>query len=355
MKDILKQSIMDYRAALQGKWIKWESYKFEFATFIHENVKWSSQTNEEILAILIKSQKIKYTGSSGGIQFIIKSGRKKLSEFITLEDVELLRSIQNKNISDIEWKNRGMSFTGLSAWIGSLFPEKLYPIPITEFDITIQNLFDVEESKFPKTGIKYIMTCQKYMKMTRELLENYQIGNEYLDQWNDFYKTNPDLNIPIKSKLSETDWVWLVQDFHLFVHREVLKMYKLKDRAKKNKINIQEDVEFEAIEGQRKLAKHLRIERNSTLIKKIKQVAIDANPYLNCKVCGFSFYKKYGDVGLGFIEAHHIIQLSDREDEKVTSQKDIILVCSNCHRMLHRDEKMNVEKLRKLIDSNNMQ
>ncbi len=349
MRDLLLQSILEYKKALQGEWVKWESYKFEFATFIHENVKWSSQTDDEILAILIKSQKIKYTGSSAGIQFIIKSGRKKLSEFITLKDVELLRSIQNKNISDIEWKNRGMSFTGLSAWISSLFPEKLYPIPVTEFDITIQYLFDVEESEFPKTGMKYILTCQKYMKRTRELLENYQIGREYLTIWNEFYSTHPELNIQIRSELSETDWVWLAQDFHLFVHREVLKLYKLKERAKKKNLIIQEELEFEAIEGQRKLAKHLRIERNSTLIKKIKQAALVANPYLNCKLCGFSFYKKYGDVGLGFIEAHHIKQLSEREDEKVTSQKDIILVCSNCHRMLHKTDSMSVEKLKQLI------
>jgi len=353
MRDLLLRSIVEYKKALQGEWVKWESYKFEFATFIHENVKWSSQTDAEILEILIRSQKIKYTDSPGGIQFIIKSGRKKLSEFITLKDVELLRSIQNREFSDIEWTDRGMSFTGLSAWVASLFPYKLYPIPVTEFDITIQNLFDVEEAKFPKTGMKYILTCQKYMKMTREVLEKYHIGDEYLNQWNEFYGTHPDLNISLKSELSETDWVWLVQDFHLFVHRDVLKLYKIKEKSKKKKLVIQDEVEFEAVEGGRKLAKHLRIERNSTLIKKIKQAALVANPFLNCKTCGFSFYKKYGDVGLGFIEAHHINHLSDREEEKITSEKDIILVCSNCHRMLHKTDRMSVEKLKELIKTKN--
>jgi 5-methylcytosine-specific restriction protein A len=352
MRDTLLRSIVEYKQALQGKWANWESYKFEFANYINKNINWSTQTDDDILNILIKSQKIKYTDSHVGIQFIKKSGRKKLSEFITLKDVELLRSIQNREPSEIEWTERGMSFTGLSAWIASLFPYKLYPIPVTEFDITIQYLFDVEETKFPKKRDKYIFACQKYMKMTRELLENYQIGSEYLNIWNEFYKTHPELNIQIKSEFSETDWVWLAQDFHLFVHREVLKLCKLKERAKKKNLTIQEELEFEAIEGQRILAKHLRIERNSTLIKKIKKAALVANPYLNCKVCGFSFYKKYGEVGLGFIEAHHLIQLSDCEVEKVTSQKNIILVCSNCHRMLHKTDNMSVEKLKKLIDSN---
>lgn len=354
MRDLLLKSIVEYKKALQGEWVKWESYKFEFATFIHENVRWSSQTDVEILEILIRSQKIKYTESAGGIQFIIKSGRKKLSEFITLKDVELLRSLQNREFSEIEWADRGMSFTGLSAWIASLFPYKLYPIPVTEFDITIHNLFDVEETRFPKTGMKYILTCQKYMKMTREILENYQIGSEYLNQWNEFYRSHSDLNIQVKSELSETDWVWLVQDFHLFVHREMLKLYQLKKSSKKKKLVIQEELEFEAVEGGRKLANHLRIERNSTLIKKLKQAALDSNPFLNCRTCGFSFYRKYGDIGLGFIEAHHINHLSDRKEEKITSEKDIILVCSNCHRMLHKTDSMSVEKLKELIDSNKM-
>lgn len=54
MRDILIRSIFEYKNALQGKWVKWESYKFEFANFIHENVKWSSQKDDEILEILIK-------------------------------------------------------------------------------------------------------------------------------------------------------------------------------------------------------------------------------------------------------------------------------------------------------------
>lgn len=63
--------------------------------------------------------------------------------------------------------------------------------------------------------------------------------------------------------------------------------------------------------------------------------------------------KKYNDLGLGFIEAHHIEPLCDLEEEKIPSEKDFILVCSNCHRMLHRTDDMSIEKLKDLIYSIN--
>ncbi|MCB9108740.1 MAG: HNH endonuclease [Anaerolineales bacterium] len=40
--------------------------------------------------------------------------------------------------------------------------------------------------------------------------------------------------------------------------------------------------------------------------------------------------------GSGFIEAHHTIPVSDMEPGQATRVEDIALICSNCHRMLHR-------------------
>jgi 5-methylcytosine-specific restriction protein A len=57
---------------------------------------------------------------------------------------------------------------------------------------------------------------------------------------------------------------------------------------------------------------------------------------LSCDACGFSFYKKYGARGAGYIEAHHTKPISELNGRVKTSADDIALVCSNCHRMLHR-------------------
>lgn len=71
-----------------------------------------------------------------------------------------------------------------------------------------------------------------------------------------------------------------------------------------------------------------------------------------CMICGFDFEEVYGELGKGFIEVHHIKPISELEGEvKVDPGTDLICVCSNCHRMLHRyrDEIVTVEKLREVL------
>lgn len=341
-----------------SSWIADEAYKFEFANFIFENVDWNIQTNEEILNILKKSQDLKYTNSKQrGIQFIIKSGKENLSEYITLSDIGLFREFRNTKFEDINWDERKMSFTGLSAWISSLFPEKFYPIPMKGFNDTINHLFETELASYPKTGEKYILQSQDYLKETESFLRQFPLEEIHLTVWNEFYKNNPDLNIKEKSNFSKLDWIWLTQDFHLFIHREILKLYKPKKPGKIDSKVITESFEPVGIEGNSRLAIHMRYERDSNLILKIKRQAILNNPMLNCEVCDFSFYEKYGELGQGFIEAHHKTPLSDTKTETKTTVNDIALLCSNCHKMIHKrlsdkDNKkiMGIDELRKLIN-----
>jgi len=49
-----------------------------------------------------------------------------------------------------------------------------------------------------------------------------------------------------------------------------------------------------------------------------------------------TFSEKYGVLGDGFIEAHHIKPVSQMQEGERTSIEDLIMVCSNCHSMLHR-------------------
>lgn len=94
---------------------------------------------------------------------------------------------------------------------------------------------------------------------------------------------------------------------------------------------------LEAQEGKMKYTLHKSFERNASLVNNLKAHRKLVDPMLRCEICGFSFIEKYGDIGAGFIEAHHIIPLSTLEDTTVTRENDLILVCSNCHRMLHRE------------------
>lgn len=98
----------------------------------------------------------------------------------------------------------------------------------------------------------------------------------------------------------------------------------------------QDEEEFSFPEGRIMYRMHKQRERNQTLIRKIKEKALNVKGKLSCEVCGFAFEDKYGDLGQGYIECHHIIPLSDLEKSTYTKEPDLALVCSNCHKMLHR-------------------
>jgi 5-methylcytosine-specific restriction protein A len=71
-----------------------------------------------------------------------------------------------------------------------------------------------------------------------------------------------------------------------------------------------------------------------------------------CACCGFDFEKFYGERGAGFIEIHHNKPLYSLEEEIVINPKeDLIPVCSNCHRMIHRkkDDVLSVEEVKEIV------
>lgn len=84
-----------------------------------------------------------------------------------------------------------------------------------------------------------------------------------------------------------------------------------------------------------KLKEHKRIERNRKLAIKAKKL----HGY-TCQACGFDFEKEYGEIGKGFIEAHHLTPLNKLKGQKIAldPKRDFAVLCSNCHRMIHKTE-----------------
>jgi len=78
---------------------------------------------------------------------------------------------------------------------------------------------------------------------------------------------------------------------------------------------------------------HKRIERNLSLIKKVKSCLGHT-----CQICRINFEERYGSIGKDFIEAHHLIPISSLNGRKVALDpcKDFAVLCANCHRMIHR-------------------
>lgn len=96
-----------------------------------------------------------------------------------------------------------------------------------------------------------------------------------------------------------------------------------------------DDEEISFPEGREVFRLHRQRERSSRLVKMVKDKAAKCGK-LHCQVCGFDFSQVYGALGQGFIEAHHALPVSMLSTETPTRVSDIALVCSNCHKMLHR-------------------
>ncbi len=73
---------------------------------------------------------------------------------------------------------------------------------------------------------------------------------------------------------------------------------------------------------------------------------------LFCELCDFDFTRAYGPHGNGYIEVHHRVPLH-ASGEVTTTVADLIMLCANCHRMIHhRSPWKTPEELRALIDGN---
>lgn len=57
---------------------------------------------------------------------------------------------------------------------------------------------------------------------------------------------------------------------------------------------------------------------------------------LDCMACGFNFEQTYGELGEGFVEVHHVVPLSQSGKTDTDPKEDLVVLCANCHRMVHR-------------------
>lgn len=71
---------------------------------------------------------------------------------------------------------------------------------------------------------------------------------------------------------------------------------------------------------------------------------------MRCEVCGIKFAEVYGPVGENYIVVHHTKPIGLRRRASLTRLSELILVCQNCHAMLHqRVPPLTKSKLRSLL------
>ena len=100
-----------------------------------------------------------------------------------------------------------------------------------------------------------------------------------------------------------------------------------------------DDTEKYAYEGQQRRAFVIHRHRETKLRdEKIRQTLKQNGGKLCCQVpgCEFDFSDVYGVIGEGYAQVHHLKPLSGAEGKQKTTLSDLIVVCANCHAMIHR-------------------
>ena len=99
----------------------------------------------------------------------------------------------------------------------------------------------------------------------------------------------------------------------------------------------EEEPEIEDAEEGALLTRVHRVrERNAKIVQKKKSDVLKQHGRLTCEGCSFDFAERYGSHGEGFMECHHTVPLSQLDKKRPTGLGDLVLVCANCHRMIHR-------------------
>jgi 5-methylcytosine-specific restriction protein A len=93
---------------------------------------------------------------------------------------------------------------------------------------------------------------------------------------------------------------------------------------------------------------HLRAERSRSLAKRAKDAHGD-----RCQVCDRRMADTYGEIGDGYIEAHHLKPFAglDGRPTNLDPVRDFAVLCPNCHAMAHRGPPYTVSELRERIGS----
>ena len=104
-------------------------------------------------------------------------------------------------------------------------------------------------------------------------------------------------------------------------------------------------------EGRKQLKQHMVRERNPKLVQVAKEKFKQRHSgRLFCEICGFDFFLTYGSIGEDYIEVHHKKPVSKMKEGGKTKVEDVAVVCSNCHRMIHRKKPwLTVEQMKKVL------
>ncbi len=192
-----------------------------------------------------------------------------------------------------------------------------------------------------RRGIKTQTVQDKFRRQLEPDIEGTDEFDNYLEKW--LIKNNFELKDILFKYISDHSDKNLINNAFYIAPAE--------DLFLSNEFGLDPN-ENEYKEGKAKLKIHLIKERNSSLVKKAKEIwGIRQNCRICCDVCSFSFEGQYGRIGEGYIEAHHIMPIMTITSEITMKVNDLAPVCSNCHKMLHRKKPwLTVDELKEIFN-----
>jgi 5-methylcytosine-specific restriction enzyme A len=158
----------------------------------------------------------------------------------------------------------------------------------------------------------------------------------------------------VARRATGTDWTRRFDDFRadavrmraIAAHVRQLLMQEAIDSADLPDLDSDD---IASAEGGIALRAHLRRERDPRVRARKLADAKRRGVSIACEVCGFDFGRTYGVRGRDYIECHHRTPLHVTGKTQ-TKLADLALICSNCHRMIHRTRQwLTVEELCILI------
>lgn len=217
----------------------------------------------------------------------------------------------------------------------------------------------VERSRMHKSKLAYEVLLHKNRgkKVTINEIKKYIPSSEVFDVYHIYrglYENKFPLDLELALKKGKHSYLQidnsLVKEGNYL--EEITNIDSKKQEVDSN-VKEKQSIELEFIEGKSKIVVHEQKERNPKLINNAKILFKQKHGKVYCEVCNFDFEDIYGELGEGYIEAHHKIPISELNGEQETKIEDIALVCSNCHRMLHRKKTtISIEELKKIIKKN---
>ena len=200
-----------------------------------------------------------------------------------------------------------------------------------------------EGSAFINVNVfKHLMNGEKFTRTLTGPTFDYWLAQIYKDFGAE--RLSPCLN----GLLLHIEYMEADRNYRMRLVRSIHKKYSaLLEEASQLEYD-EEEVIFP--EGKEKYRLHRFKERNRKLVALAKDQYKKTNPDLNCQICKFSFSNRYGEIGINFIEEHHVFPISTLKEETPMRIEDLAMVCSNCHRMLHRKRPwLTIDELGKLI------